>query len=579
MSDDNSLPYWLAGSGRDEFGSWYAEIRVQDIGGRERYELFSLAQLAVDTGPLWSFLGSAGHLLTDQEKHALKTQLQSLSGKADFRVVTRLGWSGYNFVTPYRVYGPQPNHVRAMLGKLVDKRKWKPRGDLESWKRDIRRICVGNPLLLFGVALGFAPPLLHFYRLPPIGIGLVGHPDLGKTTELVLAGSSWGGNPNLRLGFCETMLKTANSLDQVALRYNGALLPLDETKLADQTPRDLARTMGQVVQRLAGGETKERQTDTTLPVHFSLLYLLSSNKTIEEMFDDAGMPFDESYRARLIEIGVVKPYGVFHRRPEGVSAHDFSQDIIASSAQHYGVAIDAYLRKLTWYRYKQPTVLARWLAQWRQWITPQLNNDQNAGAAQRHIPYLSLFFAGACLAAAFGILPFAQQELAQAVIFASRARRNLHPSSRPTPDLIGRVRRYIESAQHKFIDVRRRLPTLDDGAFENAPGFVINTRNEDRMLAFSTGFFHRMFGMSADATLRALSNANLLRHDSRKWTAKHAVRANQPRDRVYCVRQAVLNWGASPALRSNLQGLPRAMPYQGPRRSVQHFKPCAGRAT
>ena len=546
MSDDYADPYWHVGCGRDEDRAWYVEVGVQDIGGQERYKLFSLAKMAVDTGPLWSFLGSAGYVLALREKPEVQFQLLSPSGVPSFRVVTRLGWSGHHFVTPYRVYGPRPDDVRVMLDELVDIKKWTPRGDLKSWKHDIRRICVGNPLLIFNVALAFVPPLLALYRMPPIGVSLVGDPNLGKSTDLALAGSVWGGNPGFRLGFCETLLKTANAFDQVALRYNGALLALDETKLSDQGPRKLADTMGQVVQRLAGGETKERQTDTSLPVHFSLLYLLSSNKTIEEMFNDARMPFDESYRARLIEIGVEKPHGVFHRTPAGVSVHDFSQDIITSIAKNYGVAIDAYLRKLTWLRHKRAPALARWLAERRKWITPRLKNDPNAGGEQRHIPYLGHIYAGACLAAKLGILPFTAQGLAHAVIFASEARRILRPSSRPATlavDPIDRVRRYIEWAKGKFLDVRQRLPILDDSAFENMPGFVISTRHEDRMFALTVEPFHRIFGMGADVTLHALSEAKLLRHDAGKLTAKHAIRSNQSRDRVYCVREAVLNWG------------------------------------
>jgi putative DNA primase/helicase len=533
-------PYRRVAYGLDEKGAWHVEIAVKDNTGKRRRRMFSMAQLALDTRDLWQFLGEAGYVLSATDRRQAQTQLLAPPDQASFQVLTAQGWRNGKFATPYRVYGGASGMTRLKPSEQLDASKWTPVGTLEAWRSDIDAICKDNLYLGFAVSLAFVAPLLPLLRLSTIGFSFVGDPSLGKSTLLAFAGSVWGGDPEKRIGFGETMLKTANAYDKVSQRHRHCLLPLDETHLADQTPREIARTVGAVVHRLASDESKETAIDDTLPRHGSLVYMMSSNHTIEQMFAMAGLPFDGSYTARLIEIGVFGPKGIFDSIPDGFTAHTFVEHVIASAIANRGVAIDAFLVKLTQAREEDEDSLVAWVRKRMAWMSRRLGIDGNVSGEARLGQYFCLVYAAGCLAAKYEVLPWSRSVIAEAVRRAYDAQ--LHSRSVEKPDPVGRVRRYIEKHRGDFIDVRRHRPKIGDEDFAAGPGFLTETGHGDLCFAFASPHFRTAFkvGGSAEPTLYALKAAGLLRHDKGKLTTKQPIRANKARDRVYCVIAAIL---------------------------------------
>ncbi|MGH9760637.1 MAG: DUF927 domain-containing protein, partial [Blastocatellia bacterium] len=367
------------GCGQDEAGNWYVEIQAKDPSGRPAKWCFSMAALSRDEKPLWEFLGSKGHIISQRQRPQLRHVLLGLPGKnPDFAMATMMGWHEGAFVTPHDIYGDPNDRVHAQFPEALDRRKWEPRGELSRWRTEIAGICRGNPLLRFAVMVAFVPPVLRLLGLPTVGFSWVGDPSLGKSSALALAGSVWGGNPERPMGFCETLLKTANAFDKVGRRYRHTFLPMDEAHLAS------AQTLADLVHRLAAGESKETAIGETLPTHTSLVYVLTSNQPLAEILIKHKVHFDESYNARLIEIPVVKPRGMFHRLPNDLTAHDFAGRIAKAVTDQYGTAIDRYLTKLTSEYAEDKDALITWLRARMAWMERRLAINGNIpGEARR----------------------------------------------------------------------------------------------------------------------------------------------------------------------------------------------------
>ena len=528
------------GHGRDEAGGWHVDIGV--MGEVQQHCIFSMEELASEPKRLWAFLGRAGYFVPQAQRSELLKKLMKRPEKETFKVLFSQGWHRGLFATPYRLYGARSKQKRVERGDLVDAKKWIPRGDLESWQTSTTEFCSGNPLLAFAVICAFMAPLLPLLHLATIGFSIVGDPSLGKSSALILAGSVWGGNPDSPLGHCETFLKTANAYDRVERRYRASLLCLDESHLAARSTRQMAGVVGDVVHRLASGQSKETAIDEALPGHSSLVYMMSSNYTIEQMFAMGTEKFDGSYTARLIEIPVSRPNGIFGKGSDARANSQLAQRIVIAAGKNYGVAIDRFLRRLVKQRRSDKARVVRSLTRWMGKMERRLKIETDAGGDARRGRYFCLAYAAGRLAARYGALPWDRSMIREAVEVAYAAHRQLIPKTTRSLNPVEKVRRFIEDHRGDFIDVRRRRPHLSDNAFEAGPGFVIESKRGQRYFAFAPKFFHAQFGNGDDAepTLQVLKAAGLLKHDKGKLTRKHPIRANKDRDRVYCVRCTIL---------------------------------------
>lgn len=543
MHNKSKIPVRCAGHGLADGKIWHIEIEVQDRTGQKYNRLFSMADLARDTNPLWEFLGAAGYVVPQNEKRALQDHILRQPVKSSFNVCTTQGWYGTSFVTPHRLYGTDSRSTRLIRSESADPGKWIPSGRLSRWKRDMEAICIGNPLVGFAVCAAFASPLLELLRLPSIGISYVGEPSLGKSSTLTLAGAVWGGNPGRPLGFCETFSKTVNAFDKVMKRYRGCLLGLDETHLANNKVRELAEAVGAVVHRLAGGETKETALGEALSSYGALLYMMTSNHRLDELFTLAKLPYDQSYGARLIEIPVLKPKGMFDRLPDNLTSHAFAEKITTAAAENYGVAIDAFLEKLTASRSEDEDQLIAWIRRRMSSMSRRLDIDENARGDARVGQYFCLIYSAARLAEKYDILPWDWKTSSSMVQTAYDAHRSTSLLIEEEPDLVGEVREIIRRIKSKFIDIRQALPSLSDKEFEATAGYLVGGRQGEQFFVFSPKAFHTHFRLhgSTTATLEALSKAGLLHHDTGKHQTKHRVRRERDRDRVYSVSAEILD--------------------------------------
>jgi putative DNA primase/helicase len=183
--------------------------------------------------------------------------------------------------------------------------KYRVRGTLKEWKKEIGRLCAGNSRLMFVLSLACTGPILPLVTGPHGGgFQLSGPPESGKTSAALVAGSFWGCHASERRdqGFAESWHSTAGKVEITALAHNDAFLILDETKRAGHNDKARAETVVSVSFSLAERTEKERLTNSGSARSWRLYFLSTSNCTVAELARRGGVDVDDAVLGRLFDI-------------------------------------------------------------------------------------------------------------------------------------------------------------------------------------------------------------------------------------------------------------------------------------
>ena len=530
MTKPTKAPYSIErGQGLED--ECYLKITVGD-----RSRLFPLGEINGDRGAVLKFLGEAGLSMADKSaRAALMGALASIPERSTFRASTEVGWVDGNFLTPAHLYRRRGSKLVLLCAGPADPSRWKTGGQLDSWKSQIKEICRGNSVPTLLIMSAFVGPLLPLMSASGFGLMLIGEARTGKTTVAKLAGSVCGGRPGNPLAFCESALKTVESLDRVIRRYRHLYLVLDETRLIGFGPTDVGKAISALVFRLATGENKERFTESAPSVAAPFVYVLTSNLSLGQLLSSAGQEYDPAYAARLLSVPVDRKFGAFDRLPAGYTPGQLVRKINKLVEEHYGVALNRYLDRLVEKRNAAAVWLTNFLKKRMAFAKSRLRVNEFRGLDDSTADLFSLIYAAGCLAQKWGILPWTRKKMLRAVrdAFVSHSKHNA--TDRAKFDHVAAVHKYIWDHHRTFVDCREQLPRLTDEQVEAAPGFMIRNRAGDVEFCIRTTRFQSEFDPRASQILQNLKARGFLRHDANKLVTKRQIRSGGQRERVYCI--------------------------------------------
>jgi putative DNA primase/helicase len=245
-------------STRGENGEdWGRLLSFKDGDARVHEWAMPMEMLAGDGHAYRERLLSMGLIIEPGKKarERLHQYIASTMPTARARAVSRVGWHGGSFVLPDAVIGKAGISGDAAERILIQntsalEHAFRASGGLEDWQREIASHCRGNSRLVFAVSAAFAPPLLYVLDEESGGFHFSGASTIGKTTDLIAAGSVWGGG-GIK-GYLRQWRATANGLEGVASLHCDTLLCLDEIAQVS------AREAGEVAYMLANGQGKSR---------------------------------------------------------------------------------------------------------------------------------------------------------------------------------------------------------------------------------------------------------------------------------------------------------------------------------
>lgn len=312
---------------------WGRVVDVMDPDGRCHRMVLEEAMLSGSAPSLLRPLQGAG-LRTASGTSAMNRVaelLRSRPPEAKFLRVSRTGWLDGDFDTFMMANGSTIGRKAAILESTTGNigPVTTTVGSVEEWRDTVAASCVGNPLMLLAMSQAFAGPLLAPLGLDGGGFHLRGASSRGKSTLLRVAASVWGGP-----GYVQSWRATDNGLEDVAFRYSGGLLALDE--LHQVAPQ----VVGNIVYMLANGRGKRRMNDSSKAgsVESWCVALLSSGEiSLEEHMASGGKKLQAGQDVRLIDIEADgRTYGAFddlHGEPE---ARLFADRIQKAAANHNG---------------------------------------------------------------------------------------------------------------------------------------------------------------------------------------------------------------------------------------------------
>ena len=298
----------IKGEGRDEWGNRYFKLAVR--GSEVDLPPFSMKQISSDPDSLYNTLSNAGlNIFTRAAKNAVLELLQTQQqAPSVFNVVTRLGWNSGAFVLPGTIIGyPSKNlepSFRHLSQQLVA--KYRVKGSLHDWQQKIGRFCCGNSRLMFCASLGLTGPILPLVSGPRSGgFQLFGPRESGKTAAAMVTGSIWGCHQlqeRRENGFVESWHTTAGKIEITALAHNETVLILDETFRAGRDEKGRGQAVLDISFGLAEHVERERLTNTGPIRGWRFYFLSTSNRSLSELAQGAGIEIDDAQRGRFVDV-------------------------------------------------------------------------------------------------------------------------------------------------------------------------------------------------------------------------------------------------------------------------------------
>lgn len=250
----------------------------------------------------------------------------------------KTGWhDDHNFILPDKVIGSRDDvFFQADHDVLAE---YGTNGNLDAWRENLSRLCIGNPLLLLQVSVAFAGALLKKADMPYIGFHVFGETSTGKTTGQKIAVSVWGGH-----SFGKTWNSTGNGLEALAAMYNDGLLALDE--LGNSKAKDVDN----IIYMVANGKGKNRakvKGTARKAQEWRVALLSNGEKTLEQHLKSEGITVKGGQSVRFLEVPVFGNYGALNDLHEFGSGAAFSVEVQRRVGLYYGAAGMAYLERLT----------------------------------------------------------------------------------------------------------------------------------------------------------------------------------------------------------------------------------------
>jgi Domain of unknown function (DUF927) len=425
-----------------------------------------------------------------------------------FEVATQIGWSGDVFVTPSGVYPKQaplmgmPNGWAKIQVHLDAKdedvhSRFRCHGSpLKS--QEIFRLCKGNSRLMFAAALSFVGPICKPFGLRAPGVQAVGDAANGKTVFGIIAGATWGGNPDSTIGFGCAWNGTPNGLEEYPPAHNQTLMVLDETSLMPTDEKGRVLSFGEALMRLKQGQGKKRFNSRVVE-RWSSPLISTSNFSVFHLLDNERRKNYEAYVDRLIDIPPPDGSSSFFENLHGFKDADaFGLHLFDLAVHNFGHPSRAFLTRFTAELARDRTglaaVVAGHVAKYKA-ATDGITSPTRK--VQRVRGYFATVYAAGCLAIRYKILPFTEAELFDAIMSCHRdhvafvdaevaggpgrgtaapsaqgaaAERGIADVLAAVEQLFDRLRRFVnDNRKGVFIDVRKRrdgkpCPAAREGA-------------------------------------------------------------------------------------------------------------------
>lgn len=320
--------------------NWAKTATLIDGDGIKKEVDVTASLLAGDGNALAEFLMKSGLTINIEATKKLKSYLAQSNPSSRRRTVDRVGWYKKTYVLPNKVYGKTGEEVIAlrMEGVLPTYHR---KGTLAEWQENVGKYLKGNSRLQGSVLIALASSLLTPLGRENLGLHLVGHSSVGKSTALRVACSVYGSE-------FRSWRTTDNSAESWAVSSNDNLLILDDIGQAS------AESIAEMTYMLGNGSGKGRANRKGVAREvskFNVCTLSSGETGVSAKLREGKrkLNYQAGQAIRLMELpaDAGKGFGIFDTLHDLKDGASLSNHLKASSKRYCGVLGDAWLTHLT----------------------------------------------------------------------------------------------------------------------------------------------------------------------------------------------------------------------------------------
>jgi len=435
---------------RDQHGlGWGRIVRLTDPSGVIR--TISLPMSEIVTSPEATLRKLMDYGLQLASYGSSKVQLlQYLTESAPTtfaKIVRKSGWDGTCYVLKGAVLG-DPRGELFVLENTFSESPLQEQGTLEEWQEHVGKLCEGQLLLQLSLAFSLTGILLSPCGYEGGGLHLFGPSSCGKTTALIVAGSSYGGGPK---GYVKQWRSTDNALESTAAIHNDGFLCLDEIGQAT------SKVVSEVAYMIVNGQAKARanREGNAKPIAtWALSFMSTGELTLADSIAlDFGRETMAGQHVRILDIpaDAGTGHGVFSFIPEGLTASAFSQILVRNSKQFYGSPARSFIEKFAEDFEHNVEQVKKAVGEFTAAHAPKGCSGQVVRAVQR----FGLISAAGELAIEWGIFPWVSGSVIKAALFGMdkwlEQRGGI--GDREQVNAINRLMEFIERNEHRFLDL------------------------------------------------------------------------------------------------------------------------------
>jgi putative DNA primase/helicase len=482
----------ILGEGRDEWEHRYFKFGVQ--GFDANIAPFSAKEILDSPNHVFVELTDAGaNAFQKSARNDLLRQLDERNPEpSKFKVVSRLGWNSEAFVLPSKIIG-QPSRRLEPSFRHLDQHvlgKYRTKGTLDQWQHKIGKLCAGNSRLMFCASLGLTGPILPLVGGPRLGgFQLFGPAETGKTAAAMVTGSIWGchrSRERRENGFSESWHTTAGKIEITALAHNETVLPLDETKRAARI-KERGQAVLDISFGLAEGVEKERLTNIGSIRGWRFYFLSTSNYSLDELAQRAGLEIDDAERGRLVDIPNPSAGDGVYEDLHGFENGERLTDVLkVRCRKFYGTPGEEFVRRLVEDRARDASALKQVLKEERKAYLQALQattDVQNLRPLNRASGRFATTFAAGSLGIKYGILPWTRDDLLQAILSCQLdGLRHSQTKNEQADSSVTGLRRkvvsYLADNRDQFRNLDKKMPPLGKHKFGSVPGYFATFNGE-----------------------------------------------------------------------------------------------------
>ncbi|GFO62337.1 DUF927 domain-containing protein [Geomonas paludis] len=424
---DSTIPELVAGwcyvsdlAQVDSEGTWYRNIVFRDFDGQRKEMLVPQRLLVQKGGALVQMLSDAGLAVVPGKEAALVEYLASFQPSSRIVLTRKTGATSdlrHYVLSPRVVIGPEAKKFRFIPEQNCPAEAaicWK--GTPEEYEERVLRPAIGNPLLILALLIALASVLVRILRVDNGGFHLSSFTSRGKTTLLQLAASVFGigTDPNrARESYIQRWSMTQGGAEGLAAAFSEKLLILDEL---DSFSGDL----GTLLYFFSGGRGKASMTATRnlqMTRSWFVSILSSGEKTLREMIVNAGGKPMAGQFVRFLELPVGDD---IFKETNGLSKAAFAENLKASCADCYGLLGPAFIEALfaDLAAEEQANFDVETLQRSHEEFVQELILPNMRPEHHRALRRLGAAWLAGELAIYFGLVPFSQDDVREAVFFA-----------------------------------------------------------------------------------------------------------------------------------------------------------------